>query len=548
MTNTDLQVLINQARTNNSQSIENFTPEYSSFKQLLEFHTNENPTKDYCIYYTEQGERISKTYSDVLSEVQGLATYLRSLGVGENDKVVIAGCNHIETVIQYFAIWYLGACVVPLNMSEDLARLEFIISNSNTKVILCRKEYESTIKLIPTISSLHLEVGYTKRIQEGEILTINLHHLFNDALLIYTSGTTGNPKGVLLQQINLFADCSAIANWHNIDSQTRMMCVLPIHHVNGIVVTMFTPLLVGASFVLNYKFSPSTFFQRIYDESVHIASVVPTLLAFLLEAKAESMGVVSRGFRHIICGAGPLTCDLAMRFETNYSIPIIHGYGLSETTCYSCYLPIELSTEERQYWLKEFQFPSIGVPLPCNEMAIINGDGSLCNELERGEIVIRGWNVMKEYYQNHTANQSTFSKGWFQSGDEGFFKIGPDGNKYFFITGRLKELFIRGGVNISPLEIDEVINKAPGVKAGISVGFENDMYGEEIGALIIPNEHYHNDKELLEYFAKELPFHKRPKVILCTEVLPVTSTGKYQRNKVKHLFQEFKSAQFRKYD
>jgi long-chain acyl-CoA synthetase len=153
---------------------------------------------------------------------------------------------------------------------------------------------------------------------------------------------------------------------------------------------------------------------------------------------------------------------------------------------------------------------------------------------------------MKEYFQNPSANESTFSKGWFQSGDEGFFKIADDGKKYFFITGRLKELFIRGGVNISPLEIDEVINKAPGVKAGISVGFENDMYGEEIGALIIPTDEYQNEKQLLEYFANELPFHKRPKVIICTEVLPVTSTGKYQRNKVKHLFQEFKSAQFRK--
>jgi acyl-CoA synthetase (AMP-forming)/AMP-acid ligase II len=540
---------IQKARSNNSIPIESLIPEYSSFRELLFSNSLAFPSKEYCIFYSETGERISKTYSEIHNEARALADYLQSLGVGEKDKVVIAGCNHIETVIQYFAIWYVGACVVPLNMSEDVARLEFIINNSNAKVILCRNEYQSIITNIALKNDVHIEVGYKEykgNEKVGEIVPTTLNHLFNDALLIYTSGTTGNPKGVLLQQINLFADCGSIANWHQITSDTRMMCVLPIHHVNGIVVTIFSPMLVGASLVLNHKFSPSTFFQRISDEGVHIVSVVPTLLAFLLEAKADSMGVLQKGFRNIICGAGPLTCDLAMRFEQHYSIPIIHGYGLSETTCYSCYLPIELTTPQRQYWLKDFQFPSIGVPLPCNEMSILNSDGTECDELERGEIVIRGWNVMKEYFQNDAANISTFSKGWFQSGDEGFYKLGEDGNKYFFITGRLKELFIRGGVNISPLEIDEVINKAPGVKAGISVGFENDMYGEEIGALVITNEQFTNEKDLLDYFAKHLPFHKCPKVVLITDALPVTSTGKYQRNKVKHLFQQFQSAQFRK--
>lgn len=540
---------IQKARSNNSIPIESLIPEYSSFRELLFSNSLQYPEKEYCIFYSETGERVSKTYTEIHIEARALADFLKSLGVGENDKVVIAGCNHIETVIQYFAIWYLGACVVPLNMSEDVARLEFIINNSNAKVILCRKEYESIISNIALENNVYIEVGYKEYVEnkkEGEIVPSNINHLFNDVLLIYTSGTTGNPKGVLLQQINLFADCSSIANWHQISADSRMMCVLPIHHVNGIVVTIFSPMLVGASLVLNHKFSPSTFFQRISDDGVHIVSVVPTLLAFLLEAKADSMGVLQKGFRHIICGAGPLTCDLAMRFENHYSIPIIHGYGLSETTCYSCYLPIELSPFERQHWLKDFQFPSIGVPLPCNEMTILNSEGSECQELERGEIVIRGWNVMKEYFQNDAANISTFSKGWFQSGDEGFYKLGDDGNKYFFITGRLKELFIRGGVNISPLEIDEVINKAPGVKAGISVGFENDMYGEEIGALVITNDDYNGEVHLLEYFSQHLPYHKCPKVVLITDALPVTSTGKYQRNKVKHLFQQFQSAQFRK--
>ncbi len=136
-------------------------------------------------------------------------------------------------------------------------------------------------------------------------------------------------------------------------------------------------------------------------------------------------------------------------------------------------------------WLNEFGFPSIGVEIEPNEMDIHNTSGEPVSEGERGEIVIRGHNVMKYYDQNPDANAKTFEFGWFRSGDEGFYKKDSHGRKYFFITGRIKELIIRGGVNIAPLEIDEVLMSLPEVQAGIAVGFENDWYGEEVGALVL---------------------------------------------------------------
>ena len=367
-----------------------------------------------------------------------------------------------------------------------------------------------------------------------------------EALIVYTSGTTGNPKGVVLVQRNLFADAVTIAEWHGIHEHQRMMCVLPVHHVNGCIVTHVTPFIAGASLVLNRKFQTEYFFRRIADEQVNIVSVVPTLLAFLLDARIDDLSVKNNGFRHIICGAGPLTVDLAKNFYDYYGIPIIHGYGLSETTCYSCFIPADLSEQDYKRWMIDEGFPSIGIPLPCNEMAIHDEKGNAMQERERGEIVIRGTNVMKEYYNNISANEATFAFSWFRSGDEGFFVYDEQKRPYFFITGRIKELIIRGGVNLAPLEIDEIINSAPGVKAGISVGFENDFYGEEVGALIIP-EHDTIDKEhILAYCRQHLPFHKSPKVIVYTDALPVTSTGKYQRNKVKHIFSEWKAIQFKK--
>ncbi|MBK7032502.1 MAG: long-chain fatty acid--CoA ligase [Ignavibacteria bacterium] len=264
------------------------------------------------------------------------------------------------------------------------------------------------------------------------------------------------------------------------------------------------------------------------------------------EARADGSAVPQSSFRHIICGAGPLTCELADRFESTYGIRIVHGYGLSETTCYSCFLPVDLTDHEHRSWMQDHGFPSIGVALPCNEMEIHDASGNSIAHGERGEIVIRGTNVMRGYDANDTANAEAFAHGWFRSGDEGFCLPDEKGRLFYFITGRLKELIIRGGVNLAPLEIDEVINRAPGVKAGICVGFENNMYGEEVGALVIASDPTSDTASIIAFCRANLPFHKSPKVVIFTDALPVTSTGKYQRNKVKHLFAEWKDSQFRK--
>jgi long-chain acyl-CoA synthetase len=323
------------------------------------------------------------------------------------------------------------------------------------------------------------------------------------------------------------ADC--IARWHGLDAASRLACVLPIHHVNGLVVTLVTPLLVGASTVLLRRFQTTTFWKRIADEGVHVVSVVPTLLAFLLEDEAGSAGQDLARFRHLICGAGPLTVELARRFEERFGHRIVHGYGLSETTCYSCFVPLDLSASEHAHWMREAGFPSIGVPMLANEMAIHDADGKELAPRVRGEIVLRGVNVMRGYYRRPEANDETFAHGWFRSGDEGFFERDAQGRPFFFITGRIKELIIRGGVNLSPFEIDEVLNAIPGVKRGLAVCFENDWYGEEVGAYVQVETGARVDAEaILSACREKLPFSKAPKAVVFGP-LPRTSTGKIQK-------------------
>ena len=232
-----------------------------------------------------------------------------------------------------------------------------------------------------------------------------------------------------------------------------------------------------------------------------------------------------------------------------FGLKIVHGYGLSETTCYSCFIPTELNKAEHDKWLLSYGFPSIGIAIEPNEMDIHNESGESMPENSRGEIVIRGHNVMKYYDENAEANDKTFEFGWFRSGDEGFFKSDENGNKYYFITGRLKELIIRGGVNIAPLEIDEVLMSMPEIKSAIAVGFDNDWYGEEVGALVLLKDGTEATDELknkiIQHCRTKLPAYKSPKVVVFSDSIPVTSTGKYQRNKVKHLFAEFKTGQYK---
>jgi len=308
-------------------------------------------------------------------------------------------------------------------------------------------------------------------------------------------------------------------------------------------------MYAGSGIVLNQKFQSEHFFERIEKEKVNVVSVVPTLLAFLLEYYKTKDNTFTKpdSLRHIICGAGPLTVELGEQFEDKFGIRIAHGYGLSETTCYSCYLPLSLGDAEHKHWMRDLGFPSIGCAIPQNEMMSADEEGKELPPSQKGEIAIRGFNVMKYYYNNDEANEKTFNYGWFRSGDEGFYELDEKGEKYFFITGRLKELIIRGGVNISPLEIDEVLSRCPGVKSGIAVGFENDFYGEEVGAYVQKAEGANiSEEEILSFCKEHLPFSKTPKVVIFGNDIPVTSTGKYQRNKCKPLFKEWKASQFRK--
>ncbi len=526
---------------------------YEDFKELLQKRSQLD--RNFLTYIDENDNRTELSYSQFYDLVLDCARFLQHRGLSRGDRIATISHNHWHTVVHYFAAWLLGLVVVPVNLGEDDERITYILENGKVELAFVRTDYRDRFrKILESYDQLkHIEWivceddtdNFTR--DEGELELPDDSLAESESLIVFTSGTTGAPKGVVLSQRNLLEDARSIAEWHNIDEDTRMMCVLPIHHVNGTVVTLITPFFAGGSTVLNQRFRTSRYFSIIAEEDVHIVSMVPTLLQYLNNYYENKERPETQTLRHVICGAGPLTVKVAETFEKRLNVPIIHGYGLSETTCYSCFVPVDISKKEHRKWLSDYGYPSIGVPIPANEMAIHDQDGNALGENERGEIVIRGVNVMIEYYNNKEANIKTFKNGWFRSGDEGFYIKDEDNRPYFFITGRLKELIIRGGINLAPLEIDEVINKAPGVKAGIAVGFENDWYGEEVGAYVKLEEGAEEDEDtILEFCRERLPFNKSPKVVVFGDEIPVTSTGKYQRRKVAHHFEQWKDVQFRK--
>jgi len=521
---------------------------WKSFAEFIRSRVEDPQLADraFLVYVDEDcGIEREYRYAEFGERLERLVSFMREvLGLRRGDRVTTVLFNHDQTVLLYFASWILGIAVVPINVEESAEKKRYILEHSEAAAVFCWKAYMKEVESLCTdLPVLRTVIGVEDDgCEVGPIFnrsdrpTVNEETSLNDeALIVYTSGTTGPPKGVILTAANLLIDADAIAAWHGFGSADRLMCVLPIHHVNGTVCTLVTPLYFKGGTVLCRKFKTAGFWRNLARFRITCVSVVPTLLEFLMDADEDTSSQDLAGFGGFICGAGPLLRETAGRFELRFGFPIRHGYGLSETTCYSCFLPNDLSAAERRDWLTRHEFPSIGLPIKHNEMVILNDRGEKVIDGMRGEICIRGRTVCSGYFKRPDANEAAFRWGWFRSGDEGFVVRDAAGRPFFFISGRLKELIIRGGVNISPLEIDDVLKGHPAVKFAMAVPFENRYYGEEIAAYVVPRDGavVPSEDALLEYCRTRLSFAKRPKVILFGHDVPYTATGKPKRLELK---------------
>jgi long-chain acyl-CoA synthetase len=462
-------------------------------------------------------DNISLTNAQFLEAVRRASASLRRHGVSGGDVVAIMLPNTASFVVSLFAAWRLGAAVTPINPSLRPAEVEYQLSDADAKVVIVETAPEFATGLRPVVQASEL----TTTPADGHP---HLAHLDDDALalLIYTSGTTGRPKGVMLDLSNLIAMCHGVIDAFELTGDDHSLLILPLFHVNGIVVGTVSPLLAGGRITIAGRFSPKTFFTRVEQSGATYFSAVPTMLT-MLSGLPEDVKPDTSSVRFAVCGAAPASVELLERFESRYGIPIIEGYGLSEGSCASTVNPLNGKRKAG----------TVGLPLSGQTIRLVDANGELVGDGEAGEVVIKGPNVMRGYLNRPEESANTIVDGWLHTGDVGRF----DEDGYLVLVDRAKDMIIRGGENIYPREIEAVVHKLPEVAEAAVVGRPNPVYGEEPVLFVSLHPNAQLSVEVIrEHLRGLLSKYKLPVDITILGDLPKNPVGKIDKPSLRRLF------------
>ncbi|MGB8403838.1 MAG: AMP-binding protein [Mycobacterium sp.] len=456
--------------------------------------------------------RHNLTNAQLLDRVRGAADQLRHLGIGAGDVVAVKLPNRIEFVIALFAAWRLGTSLTPINPSLTDAEVNRQLDDSGARVLLTDQGLATNVGVVTLlVNDLPAQpLGESAPPHEDSSAV---------ALLIYTSGTTGTPKGVMLDHANLDAMADMGLHALQVGPSDRSLLILPLFHVNGIVVSVVTPLLAGASVVIADRFHPGTFFDIVERERPTFFSAVPTIYT-LLAAQPDHVRPDTSSVRFAICGAAPASADLLTRFETRFGFPLVEGYGLSEGTCASTINPI---TGERRAG-------TVGKPFPGQRIRIIDPHGTDVPAGVDGEVLIAGPNVMRGYLGRPADTARTIIDGWLHTGDIGHL----DADGYLTLAGRSKDMIIRGGENIYPTEIEDVLVSDPTVLEAAVIGAPDEKWGEIVVAYVQPRPAATIDPAALqELCATKLARYKRPATIVVVDAIPKNPVGKTDKKSLR---------------
>ena len=498
------------------------TPENTpiNLRSLLEDRVAATPDKAF-LFSESDGRRF--TYREFDDIVNRVCAMLRELRINRGDVVSLLMPNSAEYIIAYFACWKIGALAGPVNSLLKPHEIVFILGNSEAKALLVNSAFLASINEIraelPQLQSVVVfddaEVA-TCKIAASSISDSENQPLETDdeAIIIYTSGTTGKPKGCLLTHGNLIANARQISEWLKFTPEDRLLTIMPLFHMNAVSVTTMSALYAGGSTVVSPKFSASRFWQIISDYQITSFGSVATMLSMLLTTYPDGVpeGLKTGQLRFAMCGSAPVPAEVLRRFEETFDCLVIEGYGLSESTCRSTFNP----PDERR------RAGSCGLPIG-NDMLVVNDEDKEVPDGTLGEIVLRGENILKGYYKNPDANEAAFRNGWFHTGDVGY----RDKDGFYYIVDRKSDMIIRGGENIYPREIDEVLYQHPAVAAAAVVGIPDDLYGEDVAAFIVLKEGATaSEEEVVSFCRQQLADYKCAKIVRFVKEIPKGPTGK----------------------
>jgi len=502
----------------------------ANISTLLEQRVRNAPEKPFLI---SEADGRQFTYTQFRDAVNRTASMLLAHQIGKGDVVSLLMPNSAEYIIAYFACWKLGLLAGPVNSLLKEHEIEFVMNNSEAKAILVNSEFRERIENIrahlPHLRSVITfddEVEATRGRYAGlrPASTLEACAPDDDAIIIYTSGTTGRPKGCLLTHGNLIANARQIREWLHFTERDRLLTIMPLFHMNAVSVTTMSALYAGGSTVISPKFSASKFWNIISDYQITSFGSVATMLAMLLNTYPGGVpaGLQTNQLRFAMCGSAPVPAEVMKKFEATFNCPVVEGYGLSESTCRSTFNP----PDERR------RPGSCGQPIG-NEMKVVNDDDNEVADGELGEIVLRGENILKGYFKDEEATRRAFRGGWFHTGDIGY----RDKDGFFYIVDRKSDMIIRGGENIYPREIDEVLYQHPAVAAAATIGISDQLYGEEVTAFIVLKVATSvTEEELIEFCRAQVADYKCPKTIHFVREIPKGPTGKLLKRELTAQF------------
>jgi acyl-CoA synthetase (AMP-forming)/AMP-acid ligase II len=465
------------------------------------------------------------TYASLREQVESLASVLRKAGIQPGDVVTMVLANGLEFLTTFLAITWVRAVAAPLNPAYKVDEFKFYMNDAGARAVIAPSGEnvvaEAAKALNVPLWHARLDDGGCVRLDGSPPTSVPSRQLDppqpdDVALFLHTSGTTSRPKGVPLTHENLMTSLRNIVATYGLTGEDTSYIVMPLFHVHGLLGATLSTLHSAGTVVVPPRFSAANFWGDIATHRATWYSAVPTIHQILL-SRADADKAPRAGLRFVRSCSSALAPVVFGQLEDRFGAPVLEAYGMTEAAHQMASNP-QPPRDRKPGTVGQ----GTGV-----EIAIVDEQGKTQPAGQRGEVGIRGRNVMKGYRNNPTANAEAFTNGFFRTGDQGFL----DDDGYLTLTGRIKELINRGGEKISPLEVDAVLLEHPAVAEAVSFAVPDPKYGEEIhGAVVLKGD---ASPESIQAFCKDrLADFKIPKRIYIAQALPRTATGKIQRRHV----------------
>jgi acyl-CoA synthetase (AMP-forming)/AMP-acid ligase II len=474
-----------------------------------------------AIIVPELGIRV--TYDSLRQQVLAMANALASAGIRRGDAVAIALPNGLPAIVSFLAASIAGTAA-PLNPAYPYEEFHFFLGDTNARILLCPAVGAEFVRSaaadrkIPVLSVEMSDQGNVHLLDAATGVSATEPTADDIALILHTSGSTGRPKRVPLRHYNLAVSSANIANTYALSEADVSLCIMPLFHIHGLIGSTMATLLSGGVVVVPLKFNALSFWRTVREHRVTWYSGVPTMHQMVL-ARTHHKAVEAASLRFMRSCSAPLSAELIHKMEDVFGVPFVEAYGMTEAAHQMTSNP--LPPRHRKPG-------SVGVGAGLR-IAIMDKEGNHLDTNQRGEVAIQGANVFRGYENNPEANARAFVNGWFRTGDEGLL----DEDCYLHLTGRIKDIIIRGGENIAPHEVDEILLRHAAVAAAVTFGCVHPTLGEEVAAAVVLHErHGATETALIKHCREFLAEYKCPKKIYLVDSIPTTATGKIRRRAV----------------